>query len=229
MRSKVMFIMVSGFLLAYIFYFTPPSKAVTDGPTRQTLEANLFSELLIKSAIYPKSSHDVYSTEKRRYVHGLPNINKKLIYEPDVYTWEVAMAAHRKQVFDHPTTMDNPPESISPVPMTPGAIMPILPEQVQLTPLGPDTMTVKPVPADAHEKMQRLLQRAQAMGLNPQNQLQTDSIKQRLINHMNSLNTQQTPTPETIPGMISPMQGLPQNMPAGRAADSYDQNYDQDY
>jgi len=208
-----------------ILWATAPARAITDGPTRQVLEKEFFSEHLIKSSIYPKSRHDVYVPEKRKAVHGM-SLQQQLVYEPDVYTWELAMATHRKQMAENPPQVAVPsPDVIAPFPMAPGAMPPASPDRVQLTPLGDGGIAAyKPLPGDADAKMERLLTRAQGAGLGPDSQLKADQIKQRLLDHMNSLNT---PAPSAAPfsGNAPAVPVLPGPMPGGTAADSFDRTY----
>ncbi|MFZ2955667.1 MAG: hypothetical protein WA705_02065 [Candidatus Ozemobacteraceae bacterium] len=200
------------------FWLTGPATAVTDGAMRHSLEANQFSEMAITSAIYPKTSHDIYHRENRAYVHGLPKTTIPLIYEPDVYTWQLAMAAHQKKraVLLPPAGMV--PETVQPFPMTPPGMAFAAPAQVQLTPLGPDSGAYRPLPPDSEAKMETILSRARSTGVTPDGQLRADSIKQRLLEHMNSLNAPAADNPSV------PL--LPQNLPRGQAGDSYDESYD---
>lgn len=206
-----------------ILWSTAPARAVTDGPTRQVLEREFFSEHLIKSSIYPKSNHDVYVKEKRKAVHGM-TLQQQLIYEPDVYTWELAMAAHRKQLAENPPQVAVPaPDVVTPFPMIPGGMPPAPPMQVQLTPLGDGGIAAsKPLPGDADMKMERLLTRAQSAGMTPDSRLKADQIKQQLLDHMNSLDTP-APAPSMPSAPAVPL--LPGPMPAGTPADSFDRTY----
>lgn len=206
-----------------ILWATGPARAVTDGPTRLFLEQRHFSEHLIKSSIYPKSRHDVYVKEKRKAVQGV-NVQQQLIYEPDVYTWELAMAHHRQQMAERPPLVAVPAaDVIAPVPMFPGAMPPSSPDQVQLTPLGDGGIAAaRPLPGDADAKMERMLLRAQSSGLNPDSQLRANQIKQQILEHMNSLNTPQ-PTPFSANTPNVPI--LPGPLPGGTPADSYDRTY----
>ncbi len=205
-----------------ILWATAPARAVTDGTTRQVLEKREFSEFLIRSSIYPKSRHDVFVKEKRKKVPGV-SVQQQLIYEPDVYTWELAMAAHRKQMAENPPVVAVPAaDVIAPVPMLPGAMPPAGPGQVQLTPLGDGGFAAaKPLPADADAKMDRILQRAQNSGLSPDSELRASQIKQRILDHMNSLNA---PAP-TMPSNAPAVPILPGPLPGGTPADSFDRTY----
>lgn len=206
-----------------ILWATAPARAVTEGPTRQVLEEREFSEFLIRSSIYPKSRHDVFVKEKRKSVPGV-NIQQQLIYEPDVYTWELAMASHRKQMAENPPVVAVPDaDVIAPVPMLPGAMPPVGPGQIQLTPLGDGGFAAaKPLPPDADAKMDRILQRAQSSGLSPDSQLRANDIKQRILDHMGSLNT---PAPSAMPTNAPSVPILSSPLPGGTPADSFDRTY----
>ncbi|MBP7633841.1 hypothetical protein KBA41_06700 [Candidatus Ozemobacteraceae bacterium] len=208
-----------------ILWATAPARAVTDGSTRQVFEKREFSEFLIRSSIYPKSRHDVFVKEKRKKVPGV-NVQQQLIYEPDVYTWELAMAAHRKQMAENPPVVAVPAaDVIAPVPMLPGAMPPAGPGQVQLTPLGDGGFAAaKPLPADADAKMDRILQRAQNSGLSPDSELRASQIKQRILDHMNSLNAP-APTAPAMPSNAPNVPILPGPLPGGTPADSFDRTY----
>ncbi|MBF0502420.1 MAG: hypothetical protein HQM09_19935 [Candidatus Riflebacteria bacterium] len=201
------------------FWLTSPATAVTDGNMRRTLEDNHFSENLITSAIYPKSSHDVFHMENRVYIHGLPRVTRPHIYEPDTYTWELAMAAHYKKRSLMVPPANLSPESVQPMPMTQPMMTPSDPGQVRLTPLNPETGAFRPLPPDADAKMDMLLSRAQTAGITPDGQFKADSIKQRLLDHMNSMNSAGVANQPSVPL-------LPQNLPRGKAGDSYDESYD---
>lgn len=193
--------------------------AETDGNMRQNLEKLDFSERMITGGIYAKSRHDVFQKERRKYVHGVQRTNLPFIYEPDVYTWELAMAAHNQALFNEPQLMGAIPGLIAPVPMDGPAMYPGDPGQVQLTPLGPQTyLPTQALPGNADEIMQRLQYRASGAGLAPSAPLRADTIKQRLLQHMNSLGQAQPLVPV-----------LPQGYPRGRAGDSCDSSFDPSY
>lgn len=205
-----------------ILWATAPARAVTDGTTRQVLEKHEFSEHLIRNSIYAKSRHDVFVKEKRKAVPGV-SVQQQLIYEPDVYTWQLAMATHRKQLAENPPVVAVPAaDSVTPIPMIPGG-MPPVPSGVQLTPLGDGGIAAaQPLPSDAGAKMDRILSRARSSGINQNSQLRAGDIKQRILDHMNSLNAPE-PSPlssnaPTVPILSSPV-------PRGTPADSFDQTY----
>ena len=194
-----------------------PVKAELDGPIRDQMEYLDFSEHMIREGLYPKSSHDVFNKNKRAFVHGIRNHSHPHIYEPDVYTWELAMAKHRKKLAQsQPIPIQTPmPAPITPAPMTPAPVLPAQPAPVTLTPIGPQAVMEIPaaLPANSMAKMNKLLWRARARGLYPGRELRANQLKEKLVNHMNSLGTQQN-----IPAL---MPALPQ----GKAGDSFDTNY----
>lgn len=230
MRRKIHYALAMLAVIGTGMWLTAPATAVTDGPMRQFLEKAHFSELLIRAALYPKTTKDVYVPEKRQFTHGLPRTNLPFIYEPDVLTWELAMAHHRKTVFDVPPTMDPPlPELVAPMPMSPGQILPEAPGQVMLTPLGDQSYAARPLPPNAEETMNRMLERARLQGMTVQTPLQGQGLRQRLTDHMNSLNTlpaEAPPTPAAPAVGLPPMAPTrPAKMPRGKAGDSFDRNY----
>ncbi len=77
---------------------TEPAQAVLEGTSRDRLEFLDYSETLIKHSLYAKSGRDTFNANKKKYVRGLKRHNEPRIYEPDVYTWELAMAEHRKKM-----------------------------------------------------------------------------------------------------------------------------------
>ncbi len=224
MRSRI----VVG-CLALLMFFTfiwaiVPARAVTDGPTRRTLETLHYSEHMIKESLYKRNETDAFQFEKRKFVHGIPRTNLPVVLEPDVYTWDLAMAAHRRQMTDVPSTLVNPPGAISPVPMTPGAFLPGSPDQVYLTPLGQEAYISTQLPPGADEKMMQMLYRARGAGLGVDSQLRGAQIRDQLVNHMNSLVPAYQPQPGGYGNQPS-VPILPSNAPRGKAADSFDQEF----
>ncbi|MBF0407436.1 MAG: hypothetical protein HQM10_08780 [Candidatus Riflebacteria bacterium] len=110
------------------------ASSATDTPSRVLLERQYFSEYLIKATLYAKNSHDVYNHEERKFVHGLPRLLLPYLYEPDVYTWDLARSAFRTQL------QGIDPSQIKELPkdMQPGySSMSGVSNQPQLTPLIP--------------------------------------------------------------------------------------------
>lgn len=192
-----------------------PAQAELEGPIRDQMEFLNFSETMIRNGLYANSRHDVFNKNRKAFIHGIKPHNSPRIYEPDVYTWELAMSEHRKKL----EQLAPPPMpqlyGVTPTPMVPPPILPAGPSPVQLTPVGPQAVieTTQPLPADAQYTMNRMVYRARQRGLYPGRDLRAEQIKQKLINHMNSLGGQQ---------------GIPALMPAlpsGTRGDSYDTEF----
>ncbi len=225
MRSRYMLWGVAGLMTLGAWWLASPARAVTDSPMRQILEKAFFSERLIKDSLYPKSTKDVYAVPQRKFVHGLPRINKPFIYEPDRYTWELAEEEHNKKLLAQAPAQNLLPGTVQPLPMSPTPLPPTDPGQVQLMPLGPDPAYLKPLPPDADIRMQAILDRARMTGVNPGTPLRADDIKARLVQHMNTLN--QPPAAVTPAAPAIPL--LPPTLPRGKVGDSYDPSYDRQY
>ena len=219
MKQRLMLVLAATATTVGALVLSSPATAVTDSPSRKILEMNQFSELSIKTSIYPKSSHDVFHKDSRKWERGMKRLTRPVIYEPDVYTWELAMAAHRRQLAAMAPPPAPVPLPVAPVEMAPPMMVPPSPGQVQLTPLGPGN---RELPANADQRMEMMLSRAQQSGLGPGSPLRAQSIKQRLLDHMNSLTT----SPVQDVGNAPAVPILPQNLPRGKGADSYDQSYD---
>lgn len=218
MRSKLTIVVTIGVLLVTVFWLNEPVTGVTDGHMRRVLEASHFGERIIQATIYPKSSHDVYQKQKRQFVHGLPRVTQEYIYEPDVYTWELAIKKHRREIDTLQPPAPPPPGTVQPVPMAPTEIAPVAPNQVYLTPLG-DGQIIQQVPSDADVRMQHLLDRARAAGMKPDSTLKAQSIKQRLLDHMQGTGSDPANQYQAPPNL--PVLSLPQ----GKRGDSFDSGY----
>lgn len=225
MRSQYMLWGVAGLMTLGAWWLASPATAVTDSPMRQILEKAFFSERLIKDAIYPKTTKDVYAVPKRKFIHGLPRISKPFIYEPDRYTWELAEEEHNRKLLAQAPAQNLLPGTVQPLPMSPMAIPPTDPGQVQLMPLGMEQTMLKPLPPDADVRMQAILDRARMTGVNPGAPLRADDIKARLLQHMNTLNQ----SPAAISPSAPAIPLLPPTLPRGQAGDSYDPSYDRQY
>ena len=114
------------------------SSAATDGRLRHEMEDLYFGEFLIRSSLYSVSRSDVYHPGKRKFIHGIPRIKTPFIYEPDVYTWELAMAAHRRTLPKRLVLLHKSGGYVVPKAMIPSNMVPA--GQVQLTPLGSSQM-----------------------------------------------------------------------------------------
>lgn len=103
---------------------TEPAQAVLEGNNRDRLEFLDFSENLIKDALYARKGRSTFNSEKRKYVRGIKRHNEAKIYEPDVYTWELAMNEHRKKIDALAKASEVSNTIVSPVPMTQDGILP---------------------------------------------------------------------------------------------------------
>ncbi|GAB4277541.1 MAG: hypothetical protein Kow0029_20280 [Candidatus Rifleibacteriota bacterium] len=195
--------------------FIMQANAELEGPLRDQMEFLDFSETIIKRGLYAKSSHDVFNKDKRAFVHGIKNHNAPRIYEPDVYTWELAMADHRKKLEQLAPPPEPAIDPLSPTPMVPPPILPAGPQPVQLTPVGPQAVIEKaePLPEDSQYKMNKMVYRARERGLYPNRELRAEEIKQKLLNHMNELGNSQS-----IPALMPAL-------PPGTRGDSYDSEF----
>ena len=191
-----------------------PAMAVLEGSLRNQLEFLDYSERLIHNGIYPVMSHDVFDKDKGKFVHGIPLQNAPIIYQPDVYTWELAMAKHRKKIAlkqPQPTPLAPP---MAPVPMTPPPILPSEPANTKLIPTGPKTNEVTgALPANANAIMNSMIYRARARGINPNTALRASQLKQELIDNMKQL------------GKSKQIPALMPALPRGHKGDSFDSSY----
>ncbi|MGM0600401.1 MAG: hypothetical protein ACQETH_11380 [Candidatus Rifleibacteriota bacterium] len=205
--------LLAAFLLALIVSL--PAFAVLEGSMRQQMEFLDFSENMIRDGIYPKTGHDVFDKNKRAYVHGIKEHNSPVIYEPDVYTWELAMAEHRKKLDRLAPPAAPEIDPVSPSVTPPPPILPSNPNPVEVTPIGPQAVMEKPqaLPSDSDQKMNEMVYRARRKGIYPDRQLRAEEIKQKLLNHMNSLG-QQKNVPALMPAL-----------PPGSRGDSYDSGF----
>lgn len=101
-----------------------PAQAVLEGNNRDRLEYLNYSEELIKAGLYAKKGRSTFNSGKRRYVRGVKRHNEPRIYEPDVYTWELAMNEHKKKLQSLAPVSDMPIPNVTPAPMFPEAILP---------------------------------------------------------------------------------------------------------
>jgi hypothetical protein len=204
-----------GFMTCLGLIILQPVSAEIEGPMREQMEYLDFSENIIRAGLYAKQGHDVFNKRKRTFIHGITEHNAPRIYEPDVYTWELAMAEHRRKL-DQLAPSEAPPFSpVTPSPMLPPPILPESPRPLQLTPAGPDTVyeRVAPMPADSNERMNRMVYRARQRGLHPNRELRAEEIKQKLVDHMNSLG-QESSIPALMPAL-----------PPGTRGDSCDAHF----
>lgn len=193
----------------------PPLRAELEGSLRNQMELLGYSEKLIKQGLYAKTGHDVFNKNKRAFIRGVKEHNAPRIYEPDVYTWELAMAEHRKKLEQLAPPAPPKTSTMVPTPMSPPSVMPPNPSQLQLTPIGPQAVVeqVQPLPADAQMRMNQMVYRARQRGIEPQRDLRAEEIKQKLLNHINSLQ-QSASVPALMPAL-----------PPGRRGDSFDSSF----
>ena len=104
-----------------------PAQAVLEGSNRERMEYLEFSETLIKDTLYAKKGKNTFNNDKKEYVRGVRRHNEPRIYEPDVYTWELAMNEHRSKLQLMNPTPDLPPVKVSPTPMCQNGILPSCP------------------------------------------------------------------------------------------------------
>lgn len=101
-----------------------PAQAVLEGTNRERLEYLNYSEVLIKDGLYAKKGKVTFNNSKKRYVRGVKRHNEPRIYQPDVYTWELAMNEHKNKLQSLAPVTDMPFPGIAPVPMDQEAILP---------------------------------------------------------------------------------------------------------
>lgn len=225
MRSILIKLCKGAALVAALTAFSnQPAQAVLEGPNRERMEYLDFSEKTIRSGLYATQGNQTFNRSKRRFVHGIRPSNEPHIYQPDVYTWELAMAEHRKKLARMAPPPMPAPAVVTPMPMAPGGIMPTAPQPLYLTPTGPTSVyeTPGPLPPNAGQMMNNMVYRARARGMHPDRPLRAEEIKQKLVNHLNSMGGGQ-------PGYGSPaipalLPALP-DLPKGSRGDSFDGGY----
>ena len=136
-----------------------PAQAVLEGSNRDRMEYLDFSENVIKAGLYAKTGKVTFNHEKKKYVRGVKRHNEPRIYQPDVYTWELAMNEHRKKLQAMAPAQEPPATNVAPVPMGQDGILP----------LNPSSNVVNGKPAG--------------------NDFKAEDIKRRIIEHMNSLDS----------------------------------------
>lgn len=210
---------------AALFGQPKPAQAILEGSNRDQMEYLDFSETMIRNGLYAKTGKAVFNRDKKTYVRGIKEHNSPRIYEPDVYTWELAMSEHRKKLAALAPPQLPPDGLVTPMPMAPGGLLPSDPSPLHLTPVGPQAVMEgsSALPGDSQEKMNQMVYRARARGLGPDSELRAEDIKQRLIAHMNSIGNSgsaQTSAP-AIPAL---MPALP-DLPTGTRGDSCDTGF----
>lgn len=210
---------------AVLFGQPQPAQAVLEGSNRDQMEFLDFSETMIRNGLYAQTGKAVFDRDKKAFVRGIKQHNSPRIYEPDVYTWELAMAEHRKKLAALAPPEQPPVGLVTPMPMAPGSVLPSDPTPLHLTPVGPQAVIegTGALPADSQEKMNQMVYRARARGLHAGSDLRAEEIKQRLINHMNSIGSGAGTQPGT-PSIPALMPALP-DLPSGTRGDSCDTNF----
>ncbi|OGK11026.1 MAG: hypothetical protein A2W80_12600 [Candidatus Riflebacteria bacterium GWC2_50_8] len=220
---------VKGIALAGLFSLTTglPAHAILEGSNRDRFEYLDFSENMIRDSLYAKSGRAVFNQDQNRFVRGIKESNAPRIYEPDVYTWELAMAEHRKRLAQLAPPQQPPIPMVSPVPMSGPGMLPANPMPLQLTPIGPQAVyeSTGMLPADAQERMNDMVYRARARGLHSGSELRANEIKQRLVDHMNSMGGGQGSSAQYgSPAIPALLPALP-DLPKGSRGDSYDSGF----
>ena len=103
-----------------------PAQAVLEGTNRDRMEYLDFSESVIKAGLYAKTGKVTFNHDKKKYVRGVKRHNEPRIYQPDVYTWQLAMNEHKKKM-QALAPVQAPPTNVTPVPMGQDPILPLDP------------------------------------------------------------------------------------------------------
>lgn len=102
-----------------------PAEAVLEGSNRNRMEFLNYSEHMIKSGLYAKTGKDTFNRDRKRFVRGIKRHNEPRIYQPDVYTWELALQEHRKKISGLKDVQEAVKTgNITPVPMEGEGIVP---------------------------------------------------------------------------------------------------------
>lgn len=221
-KNVVKGLAVAGFC-AVLFSQPQSAQAVLEGENRDRMEFLDFSENMIRNGLYAKTGKGVFNRDKKAFVRGIKEHNSPRIYEPDVYTWELAMAEHRKKLAALAPPQQPPVGMVTPMPMTPGSMLPSDPTPLQLIPVGPQAVIEGSggLPADSQERMNQMVYRARARGLHPGSDLRAEEIKQKLINHLNSMENPGVRAQPDAPSIPALMPALP-DLPTGTRGDSCD-------
>ncbi len=219
--------LVTGIAMAGLFSLANclPAYAVLEGPNRERFEHLDFSEHMIRSGLYAQTGRAVFNRDQKRFIRGIKESNAPHIYEPDVYTWELAMAEHRKKLVQLAPPQEPPIPLVSPVPMSGPGMLPSSPMPLQLTPIGPQSVyESSTLPPDAQERMNSMVYRARARGLHPGSDLRANDIKQRLVDHMNRMGGDGSAAQYGSPSIPALLPALP-DLPKGTRGDSYDSGF----
>ena len=104
-----------------------PAQAILEGSNRDRLEYLNYSETMIKDGLYAKTGKATFNRDKKKYVRGIKRHNEPRIYQPDVYTWELAMNEHKRKMQALAPIPDLPPSNIAPTPMDAEKLLPSSP------------------------------------------------------------------------------------------------------
>lgn len=182
---------------------TEPAQAVLEGSNRDRMEYLDFSENMIKSSLYAKTGKNTFNRSKKKFVRGIKRHNEPRVYQPDVYTWELAMAEHRKKIASMTTEPDVQTEMVAPVAMEAEAVVPCDPAPcMAVAPCAVPPCAVPPT----------------AMDPSCGTDCRVEDIKQRIIQHMNSLDSKEA---MNIPALQPAMPYAPK----GHRGDSCDAAY----
>lgn len=210
------------------------------GTTREQMERLDYSETLIRSTVLAREGRDIFNPESRRFVRGIRAGRIPIIYEPDVYTWELAMQEHRRQMGQkmlqrqsqlmQRTQPHTQFERVSP------SVLP-LPGMLPQRP-GPrsgshayEIISQQPLPNGADYLMNQMSQRARMRSIDPNQAPRGQQIHQRLsqsanYNNIDSRVQQQIAGQENRQRLPIPaLQPASHHLPAGRKGDSFNAEY----
>lgn len=106
-----------------------PAEAVLEGSNRDRMEFLNFSETIIKDGLCASTGKATFNRAQKKYVRGIRRHNEPRIYQPDVYTWELALQEHRKKISGLQEVQEAVKSgNIPPVPMEGEGILPTNPE-----------------------------------------------------------------------------------------------------
>lgn len=116
---------------AIMIIHSKPAQAILEGSNREKMEYLDFSENIIKDSLYARTGKSTFNRERKTYVRGIKRHNEPKIYQPDVYTWELAMSEHRKKLGAMTPPQEPSISNLAPIPMSQGGILPADPGMPQ--------------------------------------------------------------------------------------------------